>query len=267
MAQSSFPFENTDVSETQFSQMFRNIGEGVKGSSAGTELKPFGDSSGMQVKVPAGQALVRGIYYVSTATETLAVSAAHATLGRIDSVVLELDPSANSILLKVLTGTAASTPVAPSLTQTDAGIWQQLLATVSVAAASTTVAAGAVTDARSFLGAVSVAWSAITGKPTSYSSAIITTVSADKSANYTLVSGDKNTFIRSTGSAITVTVPDVLADGESVNFVQAGSGQITFAGSGVTLNSADALLKTAKQFAGATVTKLGGAYYLVGNLG
>jgi len=258
MAQTSWPFENVDTTETQFSQMFRNIGEGVKGSSAGTELKPFGDSSGLQVKVPAGQALVRGIYYVSTATETLAIAAAHATLGRIDSVVLELDPSANAILLKVLTGTAASTPVAPTLTQTDAGIWQQLLATVSVAAAATTISAVNVTDARSFLGPAPV---------TSLSAGVIVTTASDKSANYTLVAGDKNTFIRSTGSAITVTVPDVLANGESVNFVQAGSGQITFAGSGVTLNSADAMLKTAKQYAGATVTKLGGAYYLIGNLG
>jgi hypothetical protein len=97
-------------------------------------------------------------------------------------------------------------------------------------------------------------------------SAVVTSVS-DKSANYTLVSGDKNTFIRSTGSAITITVPDVLANGESVNFIQAGAGQITFAGSSVTINSVDAKLKTNKQFSGATITKLGGAYYLVGDLG
>jgi hypothetical protein len=97
-------------------------------------------------------------------------------------------------------------------------------------------------------------------------SAVVTSVS-DKSANYTLVSGDKNTFIRSTDSAITITVPDVLANGESVNFIQAGSGQITFAGSSVTINSVDAKLKTNKQFSGATITKLGGAYYLVGDLG
>jgi hypothetical protein len=97
-------------------------------------------------------------------------------------------------------------------------------------------------------------------------SAIVTTVS-DKSASYTLLATDENTYIRSTGSAITITVPDVLANGESVNFIQAGTGQITFAGSGVTINSKDAKLKTNKQFSGATITKLGGAYYLVGDLG
>jgi len=94
---------------------------------------------------------------------------------------------------------------------------------------------------------------------------IVTSVS-DKSANYTLLAGDRNTYIRSTGSAITVTVPDVLVDGESVNFIQAGAGQITFAGSGVTINSKEAKLKTKEQFSAATVAKVGGAYYLVGDL-
>jgi hypothetical protein len=90
---------------------------------------------------------------------------------------------------------------------------------------------------------------------------------SDKAAGYTLTSADKNTYIRSTGSAITITVPDVLADGESVNFIQAGAGQITFAGSGVTINSKSGNLKTAAQFSGATITKVGGAYYLIGDLG
>jgi hypothetical protein len=51
-----------------------------------------------------------------------------------------------------------------------------------------------------------------------------------------------------------------------VNFIQAGAGQITFAGSGVTINSKSGNLKTAAQFSGATITKVGGAYYLVGDL-
>lgn len=267
MAITSFPWESIDTTETQFSQWARNIGEGVKGSSATNDLKPFGDSTGMNVKVYAGQAMVRGHYFVSTATETLTVTTSDPTNPRIDAVVLELDPTANSIVLKVITGTAASTPVAPTLTQTDAGVYQLLLGTVAVAAGTGLIASGNVTDSRTFLRGATTSWSEITGKPTSYSSAIITTASTDKSADYTLTSTDKNTFIRSTGSAITITVPDVLADGESVQFIQAGSGQITFAGSSITLNSADAKLKTAKQFAGATVVKSGGAYYLIGNLG
>ena len=256
MAQTSFPFENIDTSETQFSQWARNIGEGIR-TGAGSELLPFGDSSGMIVKVSSGQSMTRGHYYVSTATESLTVAVADVTNPRIDNVVLELDPAANTILLKVVTGTPAGSPTAPALIQTDSGIWQQLIARVAVAANATTITAGNVTDSRTFL-------PIFTG--TINASKVITTAN-DKAANYTLVAADENTFIRSTGSAITVTVPDVLSNGESVNFVQAGTGQITFAGSGVTINSADAKLKTAKQYAGATITKLGGAYYLIGNLG
>jgi hypothetical protein len=90
---------------------------------------------------------------------------------------------------------------------------------------------------------------------------------SDKSANYTVQSSDVNSYIRSTGSAITITVPDVLTNGQSVNFIQAGSGQITFAGSGITILSKDSKLKTAAQYSGASITKIGGAYYLIGDLG
>lgn len=97
----------------------------------------------------------------------------------------------------------------------------------------------------------------------------VTTSVSDKSANYSIVSGDKNTFIRSTGSAITITIDNVLSAGEQIQFIQAGTGQITFvAGSGVTLSSADSLLKTAKQYAGVSVVcAAAGVYYLIGNLG
>jgi hypothetical protein len=257
MAQTSWPFENIDTSETQYSQLFRNLGEGVV-SGKELELEPFGDGTGMNVKVRSGQALVRGHYYYSTGIETLAIAAADPTNPRIDSVVLRLDPTANSILLAVITGTPNVSPSAPALTQTDSGIYEQLIANVSVAANETVIADGDVSDERTI-------YSPWTGSVT-VTSADVTTATSDKSANYTLTSADKNTFIRSTGSAITITVPDVLANGESVNFIQAGAGQVTFAGSGVTINSADAKLKTNKQYSGATITKLGGAYYLVGDL-
>lgn len=254
MAQTSWPFENVDTSETQFSQWARNIGEGVKGSITGTELKPFGDNSGLNVKVPAGQAMVRGHFYFSTAQETLSIATANATNPRIDTVVLELDPTLNSILLKVITGTPASSPLAPTLTQTDSGIYQLPLANVSVPALAGAIAAGNVTDRRIFLGAKS--------------SAEISTAMSDKSSAYTIQASDRNTYIRAT-SAITVTIADVLAVGETINFIQAGSGQITFqAAAGVTLLSADNNLKTAKQYAGAAVVAAGSAtYYLIGNLG
>lgn len=178
MAQSSWPFENIDTSETQFSQWARNIGEGVK-TGALNELEVFADSTGMQVKAKSGQALVRGHYYQSTAQETLTVTAADLTNPRIDTVVLELDPSANSIVLKVIAGSPAVTPAPQPLVQTDAGIYQVKLAEVLIDAAATTIAAGKVTDSRTYLEAFTgtVAGSQITGEIT------VATIDGDRIIN------------------------------------------------------------------------------------
>jgi hypothetical protein len=297
MAQSSFPFETIDTTETQFSQMFRNFADGVNGAPSGTDVKVTAGGA-MVSSIAAGQAMVRGHYYISTATETLTHATANPTNPRIDSVVLTLDPTVNSILLAIVQGTAAATPVAPTLTQTDGGVYQYKIADVAIAAAATSL--GTITDQRTFMGSRFGVWSTagrpaspITGRsgynitlgypeywngsawnnfsttPSSISSAIVTTAVSDKSANYTIASGDKNTFIRSTGSAITITLANVLAAGESIQFIQAGTGQITFAaGSGVTLTSADSYLKTAKQYAGVSVVcASAGVYHLIGNLG
>lgn len=92
---------------------------------------------------------------------------------------------------------------------------------------------------------------------------------SNKTANYSIIAGDAYSLIRSTNSAITVTISDVLTIGQRIDFAQFGTGQITFAaGAGVTLNSADSKVKTAKQYAGATVECVAsGVYWLVGNLG
>ena len=93
-----------------------------------------------------------------------------------------------------------------------------------------------------------------------------TTVS-EQATSRTIVAGDANSFIYAT-AAITITVDDELAIGETVNFVQNAAGAITFAaGAGVTLNSKDAALLTGGQFAGASITKKAtNSYYLVGDL-
>jgi hypothetical protein len=140
MAQNSWPWENIDTTETQFSQWARNIGEGI---SPGVldDLEPFGDSSGLIVKVRAGAAIVRGHYYRSTALESVPVAAPDLVNPRIDNLVLELDPVENSILLKMVAGTPAPSPEPPALVQTDSAIYQQLLAEVTVSAAATTISA------------------------------------------------------------------------------------------------------------------------------
>ena len=94
-----------------------------------------------------------------------------------------------------------------------------------------------------------------------------TTVS-EQATSRTIVSGDANSFIYAT-AAITITVDDVLAVGETINFIQnVDAAPITFAaGAGVTLNSKAAALLTGGQFAGASITKKAtNSYYLVGDL-
>jgi hypothetical protein len=295
MAQLSWPFESIDTSETQFSLWARNLGEGVI-DGKGFELEPFADSTGMNIKIKTGQSLVRGHFYDNTAEETLTIANADLTNPRIDLVVLKLDPTANSILLTVLPGTPNVSPSAPAPTQTDGAVYEQVIAEVYVGAAVATIAPEDVTDLRTILvpwtGSVpgsiitgsitvatlpganitgSVAGSLISGSITTGTlpAANLVTSVSDKSADYTILAGDKNTYIRLTGATgRTFTIANVLAVGESVNFIQDGTGQITFlAGSGVTLNSVDAKLKTNKQYSGATVVCVAsGQYRLVGDL-
>jgi hypothetical protein len=96
----------------------------------------------------------------------------------------------------------------------------------------------------------------------------LTKTISDKSANYPIVASDKGTLVRSTGSAITITIDNVLAVGEFIDFLQFGAGQVTFtAGSGVTLSSSGTKLKTSAQYAVATVLCVAsGQYVLFGDL-
>lgn len=162
MTQASFPFEGIDTTETQFSKWARHFNSGVDDVPTGTALE-VSAGTGLAVNVAAGEAMVRGHYYTSDATVALALATADPTNPRIDTVVLRLDPTANSIVLAVKTGTPAGSPVAPSLVQTDAGIFEQPLADALVPATSgvpTTI-----TDRREFMGTRLGSWDTV-GRPT-----------------------------------------------------------------------------------------------------
>ena len=169
MTQTSFPFDSQTSTESDWSHLFRYLSAATAGGIAGvpgdTNAKVTADSSGMNVKVAAGTALVRGHMWISDAQVTLTIAAAKATNPRIDSIVLTLDPSANSIVLAVVTGTAGASPSAPTLTQSDTAVYQLLLANVNVPANASTIAAGNVTDARTFMGANVGVWTTAT-RPT-----------------------------------------------------------------------------------------------------
>jgi hypothetical protein len=99
-------------------------------------------------------------------------------------------------------------------------------------------------------------------------SSIIETPVSSKSTAYTITSGDANEFILFSAAG-TATIADVLSAGQSVNFIQTGTGTITFApGAGVTLLSKTSYRKTKAQYSAASVVSAGsGVYYLVGDLG
>ena len=67
MTQTSFPWENIDTTETQYSYMFRTLNSGVNDEPTGTALE-VSAGSGLTVDVAEGQAMVLGHYYISTAT-------------------------------------------------------------------------------------------------------------------------------------------------------------------------------------------------------
>jgi hypothetical protein len=222
--------------------------------------------------------LVRGHYYQNTAQETLTVTAADLTNPRIDTVVLELDPSANSIVLKVIAGSPAVAPAPQPLVQTDAGVYQVKLAEVLIDAAATTIAAGKVTDSRTYIETLTgtLNGSQITGEIT------VATIDGDRIINNidtatigqsnvtdlvsdladitasisnplasfvtdattarTLTSSDMGKTIRFTSGSATVVTVDASTDftvGARVDIIAEGSSELTVLASGATVAGAE----------------------------
>lgn len=152
MAEQSFPFENVDTTESQFSQWATNFQDtGVQGSPADTKLKVTAEGSTLSVNVASGQAFIRGHYYINTDSIPLTLTTAGLDT-RIDYVVIELDPALNTIAAKIVQGTAvASDPVAPTLTQTDTGIYQLPVALITIPNSTLAVTNEMITDVRTFM--------------------------------------------------------------------------------------------------------------------
>ena len=89
----------------------------------------------------------------------------------------------------------------------------------------------------------------------------------EKSADYTIVSGDAGSYIYVTATA-TITIADVLAVGETINVISTTADAVDFAaGAGVTLYSKGDAVTLTGQYSGASVTKKAtGDYFIVGDL-
>lgn len=106
--------------------------------SASDDLKVT--ASGLNLTVNKGRAWINGHYYWNENTYSLPAIIAPTGGTRIDRVILRFDKTitVRSITLQYLTGTAATSPVAPALTRTDT-IYDLCIAEITVGANATSL--------------------------------------------------------------------------------------------------------------------------------
>lgn len=112
-------------------------------------------SSNVEVQIGAG--LVDGRFYENTAANTLAVAANASGNPRIDTVILRLDYTAQTVRLVVKQGTPAGSPVPPTLQQ-DASNWEIPLADIAVANGFATLAQSTITQRQRYIHSASAGW-------------------------------------------------------------------------------------------------------------
>jgi len=165
VSESCWPFTNVATTDAQYSWLLREIGQGVTNSNGASTLAGSADSSGMVTKVEPGRAIIRGYMYRNTDQFTVTHDPS-ATNPRIDTVVVELNVSAVSpsdrATVIIVKGTHAATPVAPTLTQSDTGIYQFPLYNVLIGANITNIGPSAVTDRRVWKGMTVGQWTTAT---------------------------------------------------------------------------------------------------------
>lgn len=127
------------------------VGNGVFGAQDGGASNDFKvtASSGMVISVAAGNALFADKWFESPAAIAITVPAASVSNPRIDSVIAQVDKTANGRVGRIVyrTGTASASPTAPAI-NTDADIVEYRIANISVPANQTTISSSLITDLR-----------------------------------------------------------------------------------------------------------------------
>ena len=167
MTQTAYPKVGGSTTDVQFREMFSKILD--TGAVAEGDFAPVGDSSGMQVKIASGFAIVDGVVAKSTEQETMAIGAAPGgSLYRIDTVVECLDYTHDPIVyLKVLAGVAAASgsQAPPSLTPSGDEKFYWPICDVALGPTTATITSGMVTDRRTFTGTNVGFWTTLRRPP------------------------------------------------------------------------------------------------------
>lgn len=146
MVQESHPFDGRDWQESEFARWAMQLQiTGVAGTPGSSALRVT-PGVGLQSIVEPGQAIVQGHYYRNTANLPLVHAPNPSGQTRLDYVVLDLDPAANSIGASVVAGTPGLG--APDLliqNTAGEGRYQEPLSLVTVAPSATTVTVQPVT--------------------------------------------------------------------------------------------------------------------------
>jgi hypothetical protein len=104
-------------------------------------------TTGMTVSIAAGSAWINGYRYENTEALNKTLTTANGSYPRIDRIVIRWSLLNRSITAVVLTGTAAATPTAPTLTR-NAEVYELCLAEILVPQAATSITTGNITDIR-----------------------------------------------------------------------------------------------------------------------
>ena len=112
-----------------------------------TALQILAASTGLAVDLQVGAALINGCSIETDAAVRFSIGAAHATLPRIDRIVVRWNISERKMEFALKTGTAAATPQAPALTRTEY-VHELSLAQIYVGAGASALSQTNITDER-----------------------------------------------------------------------------------------------------------------------
>ncbi len=133
-------------SADDFAEYFRQfIRNGV--FNGGDELQVSSQQVGLKTYVKPGKAWINGYFYKNTDNLFLDHNASHATMDRIDRVVLRLDYDLRTMGVRVLPGVPGVTPQPPALTRNN-HVYELSLAQVKIKAGAVSVSPADIVDER-----------------------------------------------------------------------------------------------------------------------